>query len=303
MNPIRITSEKGGLVARDSLLLAFFCKRPAAELLASFEAVFDRWLTQTPPEAKLWACIGENADTYKPFTTRSMTRLRAEFDPRKVHLRDVNGLDLGGPQQINPDYHFTFNASREISPDALETNLLEVRLPSELAAPETLSSFLDFARFVAEHLPYDSGYGSLALTWGVDSQEYEFSLAVRGLAARHPGFDMPDNQAVKYRLDKQSRGAYWLTFVGPDALAKLGGSDALRAKLDPAIGMEQVGVGVMLRAGERPEPGDVNRAERLPLVRSLAKVLEPVCKFGSVGLDNLFVDVEARERWERRHLD
>lgn len=303
MKPIRITQGNGELIARDSFLLAFFCKRPAADLVEAFSQVFDHWLDSTPAEAKKWAMIGENATTYKPFASRSMKRLKAEFDAKRAASKEISAFELGGPQQINPDHQIVVILSRDVTDDDPETNLLEIRLPSEEVTGGNVERVVDFARSVAERIPYDSGYGSLALTCGVDSQLIAFAETAQGLAIRHPGFDMPKNDPVRIGLDKQLRGAYWLTFVGADALHKLGGPEILRAELDSAITMEPLGTGVMLRVGERPEIGDVNRGDNLPLIRSLAKVLQPVMRFGDRFLNNLFLEEEDRERWERRHLD
>jgi hypothetical protein len=176
-------------------------------------------------------------------------------------------------------------------------------MPSEFADADPVEKTVAYLRGVAEELPYDSGYASLALLCGGGSQEFAFSRAASPLAHRHPGLDMPDNDAKRIFLDRQLPGAYWLTFVGPASLGRLGGADALRHALDAAISVEPVGAGVMLRAGPRPEPGDVNRSENLPLLRKMAKVLAPGIQSGTPILDHLFPSEESRERWERRHVD
>jgi hypothetical protein len=73
--------------------------------------------------------------------------------------------------------------------------------------------------------------------------------------------------------------------------------------LPSEIEVAPIRAGVMLRAGKCPEVGDVNRRERLPLLRAMAKVLEPVTLFKDGFLNNIFVDVDQLLRWERRHLD
>ena len=155
---------------------------------------------------------------------------------------------------------------------------------------------------IAEQLPYDSGYASPALTYGTDSQMPYFTEAARKWAFRHPGFDMCSNDATNTGIGRLVRGAHWLTFLGPWASKELGGEAGLRKKLPKDIEVQTVGGGVMLRAGKVPEVGDVNKSQKLPLLRAMAKVLEPVTLFDDTFLSSIFVDMDEVSRWERRHL-
>jgi hypothetical protein len=61
----------------------------------------------------------------------------------------------------------------------------------------------------------------------------------------------------------------------------------------------------MIRAGAMPELGDTNRAEDLPLMRAVAKVLEPITAFEEARIVAEFFnrDWDALRAWERRFLD
>lgn len=294
-------NDDGELLVRDSQLAAFFCQHPYRELAKAFGGVFEDWIRRAPAEAKTWALIGPNADEQKPLTAKLLERARAQFDPARAKKSDMSAIQIGGPQESNPDHAFVFVGDNDIAGD--QTNMLEIRSPSAEVDADRVERYVETIRHIAEQIPYDSGYASLALTHIADRQKAEFAEAARKWAFRHPGFDMPENDATNSRIGRKVRGAYWLTFVGPWAVEKLGGEKALRKALPKEIDVQAVGVGVMIRCGQLPAEGDLNRDEKLPLVRAVAKVLEPVTLFGDRFLNTLFRDEDERARWERRHLD
>jgi hypothetical protein len=301
MREIRVKDEYGDILVRDSLVIVFFCRQPFQQIAEPFKRCFEYWSASTPPEAKAWCIIGENAETYRKVTQRQLARALEEFEVVRVKTDESRFLEIGGPQKINPDFRFLFEASQSLQES--QTSFLEVRLPASMLGTQGTSWIRQFAQHIAELVPYDSGYASLGLTWGIDSQLVDFPEAVRGFAFRHPGFDVAINDGTAFNIAGKLRGAYWLTFVGQEALAVLGGPKKLRQKLNRRISMAPIGSGWMLQAGEEPEPGDVNRGEYLPLLRSLAKVLEPVMFFNDEALGQLFAvdeDEEDLERWERR---
>jgi hypothetical protein len=297
---VRKTDRDGELAVRDSLVAVFFFQRPYPKLVKTFGEVFELWLARVSDDAKRWAMVGPDAEEYKRVDPRVLTRARSQLDPAKTKKGDMYALELGGPEEINPTYQFVFEGSKDIQDD--ETNYLELRFASEDAAPARVEDLVEFLTLVASKLPFDSGYASLALTVGVESQQDEYAKKAAPLLFRHPGFDVPNSGATNSGMGKRVRGAYWLTFLGAEALEKLGGGKKLRKNLASEIEQREVGPGVMLRAGKVPEVGDVNKGDTLPLLRSLAKTLEPVLNLDDRYLDNMFVDEDARAKWERRHL-
>jgi len=87
--------------------------------------------------------------------------------------------------------------------------------------------------------------------------------------------------------------------LGNNLVDRLGGKAALEAKL--AHGVDVVaGKQGLLRAGQEPEIGDVNRQQSTPLLASVAHAIEPVSYFGDKALIALLGGPDARTRWERR---
>jgi hypothetical protein len=105
-------------------------------------------------------------------------------------------------------------------------------------------------------------------------------------------------------IDKRVRGARWITILGPDLVKKLGGDSKLRKELPAPIVVSNVGPSVIIRAGVTPELGDVNRKLDTPLLKKVAKVLEPVTLFEELDMLSYFAnfDEDTLKRWERRFL-
>jgi hypothetical protein len=296
---IEAKNRDGNLLVRESVVAAFFVKRPYPEIAKGYGLVFEQWLQQTPEDAKKWGIIGPHGDEYKPI--KQLTRARAEFDAARAKTRNLSALKIGGPQRINPDYKFTFVGVRDLAKN--RANMFEIRTPVAEIEGDNVERYVDRIQEIAELVAFDSGYASIALTYGAHSQQLDFAKEARKWAFRHPGFDMPNNESSTAGIAQRIRGAYWLTFLGPWALEQLGGRSALKTALPAGIDLLQVGAGTMLRVGKYPEAGDVNKGDKLPMLRALAKILEPVTLFGDALLDNLFVSEDQRARWERRHLD
>ncbi|MGK3983612.1 type VI immunity family protein [Sorangium sp. So ce136] len=95
-------------------------------------------------------------------------------------------------------------------------------------------------------------------TWNVQGWETS-SNALYAHARRFPGFDVGYYHRNLEAFLNRIRTVSWLTYLGPqltDALRRSGRS--LSSSRLVAVGGAGAG-GVVLRAGDRPEPGDVNR--------------------------------------------
>ncbi|MGC4070378.1 MAG: DUF3396 domain-containing protein [Polyangiaceae bacterium] len=159
------------------------------------------------------------------------------------------------------------------------------------------AAFIDALRRMAEGVPFASGYCSLAL----HSKAWPSNDVIRPLALRHPGIDIPDNDCA-CDLGTQIRGAYWLTLLGQPALLGLGKLPSdVKAELGPEITVHELANGVLLQAGERSEPGDVESGDVLPLIRRVAKYLEPIQLYQRVAV--LFDDLALCNEWAEEALE
>jgi hypothetical protein len=297
---------EGGMLVRDVVVLTFYAQRPFRDLAKPVAHVFQSWLSIVPKESLRWTMIGSNADMSKAVTRTSVDRCLDQLDPVKAERRQITAFRIFGEEDENPRYRFYVVGNRD--PRAAGptfTSFVEMRFPSDFLRTFTIDRFVNFSRDCGQELPFDSGYAARALCRSDTGRVSKSGQIISGLALRHPGFDIPLNHAIRFRLGQQCRGAYWLTFLGTPILEKLGGADAFLANTDPQLSMTVLPGGVMVRAGNEPEVGDVNRRKALPHLEKLARLLEPVTLFGDPTLENEVFDSDEgkRERWERRFLE
>jgi len=68
----------------------------------------------------------------------------------------------------------------------------------------------------------------------------------------------------------------WLTFVSAECVARLGGLAAIKAQISGGVKLYPLTHGLMLRAGERPLLGSVNRQEAMDDYYVVGRILAPV---------------------------
>jgi len=290
------------LLIRDSIILTFFSKSSFYKRAEEILTIFEIWLDIIPKETLKWAEIGASADEPKKINSKTLARCRDLLT--KKAKKDIIAFSIMGKEAYNPSYALTTIGSNE---DILEeeTNLLEMRFPADFLQQFGIDEFIALSIKMAESLSYDTGYASLALNWAVESELASAAKIIMPIVLRHPGFDVHWNEESRYEIDTKSRGARWLTFLSSEHVNTLGGQEQLQKQLDPGVELLTAGQGIALRAGLEPTPGDFNRQDNLPLIRSVAQAIEEVTYFGDTAIARfLFLEDEEKfERWERRFLD
>lgn len=99
------------------------------------------------------------------------------------------------------------------------------------------------------------------------------------LIKRFPGFDVANT--VDFILEAQAthnriKSINWLTVLGDDIVAELGGRERLRSHLEPTCTLHGYSGGIVIQAGERPQLGDIQRGDIPEAYRVVARVTRPV---------------------------
>ncbi|MDR6887729.1 MULTISPECIES: type VI immunity family protein [Variovorax] len=203
--------------------------------------------------------------------------------------------------------------ARDVCPPAVDMTLagvfepprfiLRMILPVEWGdEPEQLVSL---AQTALAELQLGSGYCGYSLVWEeTDTALEEKVLAWAGpLHRRHPGLGYGDAVCLSNAVDRGVVAVNWLTFLGAELVAALGGSDALASSAAAEVSVLPLGQGgVILRAGEAPKLGDVNRKDLLPAYHAVGRLVGPV-RATDEALDELLIDAMSEEDaydWLRR---
>jgi hypothetical protein len=216
------------------------------------------------------------------------------------HFPNANIVLVGGGFHAR-DFYLWYSGTA-INPEVPdEASFLWCWVPRRFFV-ENRARLMKFVDETSARLPHSFGYVSPSLA-GEDKRKKQ------AFGARHPGLDLASPMAVATDIAGQAAGAYWVSYLGAELTARLGGIDAIRAALPSGITVDDLG-GDRCRVtlGAEPEIGDVNRRDLLPGNRAFAALLDsrgvlaiPKRVVYFVDVDNA-ADRDAMERWHRRFL-
>jgi len=124
--------------------------------------------------------------------------------------------------------------------------------------------------------PY-CGYAGIGAIQSVESTEKLRTVAqVYPIAARFPGVEIENASIVSLHMKSHIKSVNWLTALSDEALAPIGGRQALLAQLDENFRIMEYEGGVLIQAGPMPELGDANRRQSPRYYRQLAQLVRPL---------------------------
>jgi hypothetical protein len=153
--------------------------------------------------------------------------------------------------------------------------------------------------------PLENGHCGYSFVWNDadTSLEEEICDWMAPLLLRHPGLGYGDAVTLSNAADRGVVAVSWLTFLGSGITDDLGGREVLVTKCPSNVSVLPLGNrGCLLRAGDAPELGDVNRQDLLPAYQAVGHLIVP-----RRTTDEAFEDVvisgmseEAAHDWLRR---
>lgn len=305
--PLRYPASGPPYDARDGVIVVLFIRESHVVLAPTIGKLLTAYLALVGEDALEFIVSSEE---WKPLTPQRRARTRRRLSPAAAKGLPNECLEMkGGAGEDDVGVYGFFYYGTDLSEAGAEnhTSAVEMWLPTEAVERRGLDAFTQDVLNLASHVPFSSGYCSLAfnieeVAW--DDVERDVTTP---LAMRHPGIDLHDTNGTKTFMDDGVRGAYWLTLVGPAALQalRLDASGLCEVLDDPAITVYELEHGVAIRAGDELRPGDVNYGDRLPLTRKVAAVLEPVTIVQDYAVFGFDTDdpVTSFLEWQRRHLD
>lgn len=296
--------DNGKVALRNAVVLAYFVHRPVDEICDSVAAMLREYLSYIPPQALNWTIPNASAEQWKPITDKTLPAIEKLLDRQGVRARDLTSFRLADTSGQAPAFEFQFVGKPKSYKNPPAGSLIQLTFPIETVKAAYVEGLIERVKRLSAMIDFSYGYCSAALLYRELSIDAVYPK-LRGLAMRHPGYDVQNNTQAAWGMGLKARGARWVTLLGPQLERALGGDAKLQSALGGGISVERVGAGSMLRAGVQPEIGDTNRREGTPLLRAMAKALEPITAFGEADL--VFGDFEDDDvflnRWERRFLD
>jgi hypothetical protein len=294
----------GQVLMRNGIILAFFLEPFVYECSEALTAAFDLFVATVPAGSLKWAVVSATSEQWREVDANIMQRMRDSLAPTGARKRKFTAFSVNDFGDEPPLYSFTLSDRDKEEDQPVSRTLVQMTFPLSTAEDgnaDTLYSLV--AEFTALLKPA-YGYCAPGLLQGDTLQMASFA-EIRGFALRYPGYDVAVNDLTQLDIGSRVRGARWITILGPDLTDKLGGPGAFRKTLPLEVEIRDVAGTTMIRSGRTPELGNTNRKQETPLLRAVARVLEPVTLFGEVNLLSYFAnfDEDMLRRWERRFLD
>ncbi len=296
----RVQNDWGDVVLRDGLVLCFFMRRSHGEVAPGLWRALQAYCRAIPPQSLAWYVTDEG--DWDPLDEKGWVQIRSWVldttwpTATRVHLAE----SCGEVRAYNFEYFGYWLDSPFCERDEKVACAAAFTLPTEYLLEHGPARVRALTLELARELPFNSGYASLAFL----SPGGIRSPAMRSLERntfRFPGLDIWHLSSTSGSIGTRVRGAYWLTFLGQPVLGQLGGADALRERLPPAISLEPLdSERLLLTLGEWPLTGAEESGDDMTLYRTLARILEPHLYQENISW---LVDEDFERRWLRRFLD
>jgi hypothetical protein len=298
---LRMQTKDGICLFRANLMVAFYGKRPFAEMVEGAAYCVDQYLKMIPKDAFSWSLIGSTADTNTPLGTRDIARCRAMLTVATAKRKDIH-FRLHGHDAWGPDYSLMVGGLKLPSQRGFldQTNGIECMFPVEFLSSYGEDAFVAMVMDMFEALQCDSGHAGIALVPGAPADFTKAGTHITPWLMRSHGLDIGLTMFVVNKLGDRCRGARWLTMLSDKLIDELGGRDKLAGKLIEDVTVIPGVHGLLIRASHSPEIGDVDFNQTTPLLASVAHAIESVTRFHNKGMLQFFNDPEEMYRWERR---
>jgi len=269
-------SEDGARLFSVCVEVCVFTAAPLSEAAQGYTTFHQRFIERYGGRLKRW---DTNAMKHmRPVSARTPEMLPYWLtDPRALG-EDMIGLAMHSgtaDDSVDPPafefFHLQLDAEQPSTGARISVPLDEVeRNPDE---------FVELAVNAVADLPLRYGFAGYALSWRPESHRASSAAAdwAVPLLKRHPGLALGDLLPYVMHARAGVLAVSWLTLLGASYVETLGGVQTLSAQLAHNYSTYDLnGGGTMIRAGSKPELGDVNRSDTLPHYRKLGTALAPV---------------------------
>jgi Protein of unknown function (DUF3396) len=262
-----------------------------------------------------WSMFPDQVNEFLPRDTKRTKRFKG--DPRSMIESDMERhppesgcsgalfgrVDIGLPNDDVPHYQANLLMSRvgDQRPSAFDASMPLVSGTGQLHTSILREHFLSWCqRFRPLH--GSAGFATIVCPGMEQNSVYALQLMTR-----FPGFDFPSTiefTAEVGAVHNRIKSVNWLTALGDELVAQLGGLATMRQALEPACTVHAYDGGVVIQAGPTPRLGDAHANDIPAEYRLAARFTRPV-RFEDYdeGLFRVPKDLNKREEtlsWVRR---
>jgi hypothetical protein len=281
--------------------MAFYSELPFTAMATSTLDAFERFKA-IAGQGALNYYITDTMNKHRAVTPKALDMLATWLRPG-APKRDSVAIAYQASEVFNsaPSWFFIVNG-REVN--RITASVIRLGFPAQYG----VAQFDDMAALfsqLCQTLPIRSGRAGFA----VFCSRYDLGVAQEHAVAksmRHPGLDIVDenNEAIDIRWDA-ILGSDWLTYIDAPFVTQLGGAPTIeKAAAANGVPVTVLPGGLVLRAGDRPAFGDVNRGDDLPKYKAVYRIVRPLMDAAFARAHSLGIQEDLNERtldWLKRH--
>lgn len=262
-------------------------------LIPHGRTLFEKFWDLFPDETTFY-CINKRGNEYKELKPRSVSRLlktleRLGQEAQFYMLKDA------------PDFHVE-QYSAELSMGGMFQRLY-VGLPLSFLEERGADGAAAFFTEIVDEFPFLNATAGLGFhsVWARECEQEAMPVNIRA-ARRYWGL-MVRNRGDEERRYQPFKSAHWLTYIGPSLLEELGGLDAAKEAAGDEVGVVEAGGGVVVRAGDEPPIGDINRkAPDIEPMRRVNAFIRPkrISEWSKHYSNLFFTDIDECNEWLTR---
>jgi Protein of unknown function (DUF3396) len=264
-----------------SMGLTLFTPIPFRESAVLYRRLLEQYLRIVPKDIFKWQNLGGTAAQYKPLTKSAFTTIDSWLSLKKSYGAGCAIWLKDGSAITDTGEHLLRLWGRDIKEKEDDSNFLALRFPvhgSSLAEPIALR---DAIYGLLQDLPFYSGYFGYTLNVStllrVSGYKQKINERAYAAARRFLGLEITDPVFENETMAACLRPPSWVTFLGAELIAKLGGKDYFQKQLTGDFLIHPLGHGLAIQAGSLPLLADRNREEDVsPEQRLLARILSPL---------------------------
>ncbi len=298
----QVVGDRGRQLTRLNADVVFYFDPPLSAFTDSVVAAMKTFYELWPQKQLAWYAT-ETMKQFRPATRQSYT-LPSVWWQDAAPQKPLRELFLkGGDAHESTATSGVFLSSAEPTNriSKKQANYLRFIVPAQFFAAE-YRRFEEFVLSLCGRLPFVSGHGGYVIETNMYYAE-QAQGAAYPLAMRYHAVDIATLSRAPWAVrGERIKNVAWLTLVGTELLDKLGGFGALKAGATERLKLTETPNGAVIRAGDAPILGDVNRRESLMAYVDAYRLVKPLHE----GIATLFApfslpgdqdEVAATERW------
>jgi TseV toxin immunity protein TsiV len=279
-----IVDDRGRELTRLNVDLMMYYDTPLSEYRDRVIDIMEAFYRLCPKEKLAWYAT-ETMTQFKPATKRSYALPSVwwkDGNPR-APLRELKLKGGASHDSVATCGIYLSSAERTHRIFPLSANYLRFTLPAEFVETE-YERLVDFAVFMGGQIPFVSGHGGHVIEINPYFTNDAETAAYR-IGMRFQAVDIATMNHGPWAVrGERIKNVGWLTLIGEKLLSTIGGFESVKAKASNRLSVMRAAHGAVIRAGEKPILGDVNRREDLRAYIDAYRLVEPL----QAGVEMLF---------------